>query len=85
MDVERLIGASVHSIEGIEIGEIVGIEIYGTKIHLIIDSMFDFEMDGGPDGDGGERIPVQLQKSGESEPKTVEKIENVINFRHVAR
>ncbi len=82
MDVERLIGASVYSIEGIEVGEIVGIELYGIKIHLIIDSMFDFGMDGGPDGGGGERIPIQLQKSGESEPKTIEKIENIINFRY---
>lgn len=81
MDIEKLIGVTVDTVEGIEVGEIVGIEIYGTKIHLIMDGAYAY-MDGGPDGDGG--IPVEVPKKVESDgkPGSEPKIgDNVVDIR----
>ena len=57
MDIEKLIGVEIESLEGVTIGEIVGIELFGGKINIIVASEFDFE-DGGPDGDDG--LPYEI-------------------------
>ena len=78
MDIERLIGVTVTSVEAVEVGEIVGIEVYGSKIFLILDSNFEF---GGPDGDGGQEIPARIEKLGDFSSESIEKGDNIVAFR----
>lgn len=73
MNIEDLIGVEVESVDGTVIGEIVGIELYGSKIHVIIASEFDFD-----DGNGG--IPVEIGESNTPNLKLVEKNENILPF-----
>lgn len=61
MDIEKLIGVEVETAEGDIIGEIIGIELYLTKMHIIISSEFEV-VGGGPDGDDGEPIPVPVSE-----------------------
>lgn len=55
MDIERIVGTEVDTCEGLTIGEIVGVEIIGTKIRLIMSCDFFLTVD---DPDGGEEVPV---------------------------
>ncbi len=83
MDIEKLLGMPIESVEGVIVGEIVAIELYGAKVHIIIDSDFDFGS-GGPDDNGG--IPVEVKnttESNEPQSKNTELGENVIAFRRV--
>ncbi len=72
MDIERLLGLEVETPEGTKVGQIIGIEIYGPKINIIIDPHFDFHTDGGPDG--GEEL------SKLSDPDTPPKDFKVVNL-----
>lgn len=78
MDIERLIGVEVETIEGVPIGEIVGIELFGAKMRLIIASEFDFE-NGGPDDDGG--LPLETEQEGQRDLFDHQLGENVLRFR----
>ncbi len=57
MDIEKLMGVEVETTDGEILGEIVGIELYGLKVNLIVSGEFVFT-EGGPDGDDGEPVPV---------------------------
>lgn len=62
MDIEKLMGIEVETVEGEVIGEIVGIELYRNKINIIVDADF-VVVDGGPDGDDGEPVPVPVSET----------------------
>lgn len=79
MNIERLIGVEVESLGGTTIGEIVGIEIFGAKMHVVIASNYDFE-GGGPEGDG---VPVETDQESQFDlfdGKQSKSGENVLNF-----
>ncbi len=57
MDIEKLMGVEVETVDGEILGEIIGIELYGPKISLIVSGEFIFT-EGGPDDDDGEPVPV---------------------------
>lgn len=62
MDIEKLMGIEVETVEGEVLGEIVGIELYGNKINIIVDADF-VVVGGGPDGDDGEPVPVPVPET----------------------